>query len=218
MQEKKRNTRITRQSEHLNNSILSDEASAPDTHNSQNKKKGIKESRLPFGSAANGWPLVHLCPGGTCLLGTHGLDRTTSLTPLARPPCSPHSRPAARPRTRSQGSGVKQESHRTQLMNASSKTNMNMRRLSPRHVRSASLPHSSSSLFSLPLQQLPLLQLPNDSTLLHKNSTRTLKPTPAHTPRTGSASPFTLRAPPPFWASHPLSANRGRTRLLPSST
>jgi len=185
MQEK-RNTRITRQSEHLNNSILSDEASAPDTHNSQNKKKGIRESRLPFGSAANGWPLVHLCPGGTCLLGTHGLDRNTSLTPLARPPCSPHSRPAARPRTRSQGSGVKQESHRTQLMKASSKTNMNMRRLSPRHVRSASLPHSSPT-------------------------------TPLNCLHTGSASLFSLRAPPPFWACSALSANRGRTRLLPSS-
>jgi len=52
-------------------------------------------------------PLVHSCPGGTCLLGTHGLDNSTSSTPLARPPCSPHSRPAARPRTRSQGSGDK---------------------------------------------------------------------------------------------------------------
>ena len=140
-----------------------------------NKKKGIRESRLPFGSAANGWPLVHSCPGGTCLLGTHGLDRSTSSTPLARPPCSPHSRPAAHPRTRSQGSRVKQESHRTQPINASSNTTIDMR-LSPWHVRSA--------------------------------------------PRTALLS----RSPPPVLALRPLfgacsalSANRGRTRLLPSS-
>ena len=44
----KRNTRITRQSEHLNNTKLPDKASTTDTHNPQINKEKKRESRLPF--------------------------------------------------------------------------------------------------------------------------------------------------------------------------
>ena len=139
-------------------------------------------------------PLVHSCPGGTCLLGTHGLDRNTSLTLLARPPCSPHSRPAARPRTRSQGSGVKQESHRTQLTNASSNTNM---RLSSRHVRSAPRTALFSFFCGHNHEELSLGFF-SFSFSTHSSS-------------------LSLRSAPFFGRVPAISANRGWTRLLPSS-
>ena len=92
MQEK-RNTRITRQSEHLNNSILMDEASTPDTHNSQNKKKEIRESRLPFGSAGSLVSRRHVSPRHTRTRSQHVLDAAGSpsvLSSLATRSASAH--------------------------------------------------------------------------------------------------------------------------------
>jgi len=88
-----RNTRITRQSEHLNNSILMDEASTPDTHNSQNKKKGIRESRLPFGSAGSLVSWRHVSPRHTRTRSQPVLDAAGSpsvLSSLATRSASAH--------------------------------------------------------------------------------------------------------------------------------
>ena len=76
--QKQRSTAATRHTESLNYSTLRTRPHDTHTHKNPNEKK--KEMGLPWA------PSAASCPGGTCLLGTHGLARGTSSTPLARLP------------------------------------------------------------------------------------------------------------------------------------
>ena len=152
---------------------------------------------------------VPSCPGGTCLLGTHGLDRNTSLTPLVRSPCSPHTRDPQRVPSHvhlaplsflthsHKAPESRQESHRTLFLR---------RFHTPRH--SLCSPHTDTdSLATRPDSNLSLLTLSQVllTVATRSASARFLAPPPS-------------RAPPLlFGRVQPLSANRGRTRLLPSS-